>query len=72
LTAHTPSPRIHFNTAPLGNPASAGKLLRGFLLPVLTSRPGRLKAHLHAFPDLSHLGLNLKGMGVPDGWEADW
>ncbi len=37
-----------------------------------SSWPGRLKAHLHAFPDLSHLGLNLKGMGVPDGWEADW
>lgn len=32
----------------------------------------RMRAHLRAFPDLSHLGLNLIGMGVPDGWEADW
>ncbi len=34
--------------------------------------PERLKAHLLAFPDLSHLGLNLWGMGVPKEWEASW
>lgn len=37
-----------------------------------SSWPERMRAHLHAFPDLSHLGLNLAGMGVPEGWEADW
>lgn len=37
-----------------------------------SSWPDRMKAHLRAFPDLSHLGLNLAGMGVPDGWEAAW
>jgi hypothetical protein len=31
-----------------------------------------MKAHLRAFPDLSHLGLNLAGMGAHGGWEADW
>lgn len=34
--------------------------------------PSRMKAHLQAFPDLAHLGLNLAGMGAPSGWEADW
>ena len=46
-----------------------------YLLGVINPRsswPGRLKAHLQAFPDLSHLGLNLAGMGAPVGWEADW
>lgn len=37
-----------------------------------SSWPDRMKAHLRAFPGLSHLGLNLAGMGVPDGWEAAW
>jgi abortive infection bacteriophage resistance protein len=37
-----------------------------------SSWPERMRAHLRAFPDLSHLGLNLAGMGVPEGWEADW
>jgi len=33
----------------------------------------RMKAHLQEdFPDLDHLGLNLVGMGAPDGWEAMW
>jgi abortive infection bacteriophage resistance protein len=32
----------------------------------------RMKAHLRAFPDLSHLGLNLAGLGAHCGWEADW
>jgi hypothetical protein len=31
-----------------------------------------MKTQLHAFPDLQHLGLNLAGMGVPEGWEAQW
>ena len=31
----------------------------------------RLKAHLSEFPHLDHLGLNLFGMGIIDGWE-DW
>jgi abortive infection bacteriophage resistance protein len=31
----------------------------------------RLKTlSLDGFPDLGHVGLNLKGMGAPDGWEA--
>jgi abortive infection bacteriophage resistance protein len=45
------------------------------LLRVINPRstwPARLKAHLQAFPDLSHLGLNLAGMGAPDGWEQGW
>lgn len=37
-----------------------------------SSWPERMRAHFRAFPDLSHLGLNLAGMGVPDGWEVDW
>lgn len=36
-----------------------------------SSWPARMRAHLLAFPDLSHLGLNLAGMGVPDNWEQD-
>lgn len=35
-----------------------------------SSWPMRLKQHLQAFPDLSHPGLNLSGMGAPAGWEA--
>lgn len=34
--------------------------------------PERMKAHLLDFPDLSHLGLNRVGMGIPEGWEIDW
>ncbi|MCU7936882.1 MAG: Abi family protein [Candidatus Thiodiazotropha sp. (ex Dulcina madagascariensis)] len=34
--------------------------------------PDRMKIHLQTFPDLDHLGLNLAGMGVPEGWEAQW
>jgi abortive infection bacteriophage resistance protein len=38
-----------------------------------SSWPDRMKAHLlENFPDLNHLGLNLAGMGAPDGWENDW
>lgn len=37
-----------------------------------SSWPERVKAHLETFPDLDHLGLNLAGMGAPDGWEHDW
>lgn len=37
-----------------------------------SSWPDRMRAHLRAFPDLSHLGLNLAGMGVPEGWDTDW
>ena len=29
----------------------------------------RLKHLLQAFPDLAHVGLDLHGMGVIDGWE---
>jgi hypothetical protein len=30
----------------------------------------RLKQHLVGeFPDLSHLGITLQGMGVDEGWE---
>ncbi|HCV78581.1 Abi family protein [Pseudomonas oryzihabitans] len=32
----------------------------------------RIKAHLLSFPELSHLGLNIAGMGAQPGWEADW
>lgn len=32
----------------------------------------RMKAHLQAFPDLAHLGLNLAGMGAPADWQAHW
>lgn len=37
-----------------------------------SSWPERMKAHLHAFPELSHLGLNLAGMGAPLDWDATW
>lgn len=45
------------------------------LLGVINPRsrwPDRMKAHLQDFPDLSHLGLNVAGMGAHDGWEATW
>lgn len=34
----------------------------------------RMKCHLQGFPSLGldHLGLNLRGMGVPDSWENIW
>lgn len=32
----------------------------------------RMKGQLQSFPDLGHLGLNLAGMGAPEGWEAQW
>jgi len=38
-----------------------------------SSWPERMKTHLQEdFPDLDHLGLNLAGMGAPDGWEGEW
>ncbi len=37
-----------------------------------SSWPQRIKAHLLAFPDLEHIGLNLAGMGAPADWEAQW
>lgn len=37
-----------------------------------SSWPERMKAHLLAFPELSHVGLNLAGMGAYEGWEAGW
>lgn len=37
-----------------------------------SSWPQRMKAHLLAFPDLSHLGLNLAGMGATADWDARW
>lgn len=30
----------------------------------------RMQRHLTTFPDLAHLGLNLKGMGAIEGWDA--
>lgn len=35
---------------------------------VLASWPSRLIEHLESFPDLSHLGLSLSGMGAPPNW----
>lgn len=37
-----------------------------------SSWPTRMKAHLQTFPNLSHLGLNLSGMGVTKDWETQW
>ncbi|HIE4272004.1 TPA: Abi family protein [Pseudomonas aeruginosa] len=37
-----------------------------------SSWPERVKAHLRNFPQLTHLGLNLAGMGAPADWEAQW
>lgn len=37
-----------------------------------SSWPERMKTHLLAFPNLTHLGLNLAGMGAPNDWEAMW
>ncbi len=45
------------------------------LLGVINPRsgwPDRMKAHLQAFPDLGHLGLNLSGLGAPGGWDGEW
>lgn len=32
----------------------------------------RMQTHLEGFPDLEHVGLNLKGMGVIDNWKENW
>ena len=37
-----------------------------------SSWPARLKTHMESFPDLSHLGLNLAGMGAPADWQITW
>ncbi|MBI3283566.1 MAG: Abi family protein [Burkholderiales bacterium] len=45
------------------------------LLQVVNPRstwPPRMKSHLLAFPDLTHLGLNLAGMGAQAGWDTQW
>jgi abortive infection bacteriophage resistance protein len=45
------------------------------LLGVINPRsvwPERMKAHLRSFPDLSHLGLHLSGLGASAGWDNDW
>ncbi|MDO4709435.1 MAG: Abi family protein [Pseudomonadota bacterium] len=50
-------------------------MIAGHLLRVVnpqSSWPQRMKKHLQNFPDLSDVGLNLYGMGAPDGWEQIW
>ena len=37
-----------------------------------SSWPQRMKAHLLAFPDLEHLGLNLASMGAAADWKTQW
>ncbi|WP_298050437.1 Abi family protein [uncultured Paenalcaligenes sp.] len=37
-----------------------------------SSWPQRVQEHLMAFPDLSHLGLNLESMGAPVNWVESW
>ena len=37
-----------------------------------SSWPNRVKKHLHDFPVLDHLDLNLAGMGAPGDWVANW
>lgn len=37
-----------------------------------SSWPARMRNHLQSIPDLSHLGLNLAGMGAPVDWERHW
>lgn len=37
-----------------------------------SSWPERLRLHLDSFPELSHLGLNLAGMGAPPDWRDMW
>lgn len=37
-----------------------------------SSWPERMKEHLLDFPDLAHVGLNLKGSGAPEGWQQWW
>lgn len=34
--------------------------------------PERLRQHLRSFPELSHVGLSLSGMGAPTNWEDVW
>jgi abortive infection bacteriophage resistance protein len=37
-----------------------------------SSWPERMQTHLQNFPELSHLGLNLAGMGAPAHWAEHW
>jgi abortive infection bacteriophage resistance protein len=49
--------------------------ITGHLLHVVNPRStwsSRVKTHLNSFPDLSHLGLNLAGMGALEGWDVLW
>jgi abortive infection bacteriophage resistance protein len=34
--------------------------------------PQRVRKHLHTFPDLEHVGLNLSGSGAPADWDHLW
>jgi abortive infection bacteriophage resistance protein len=34
--------------------------------------PAKMKAQLLDFPDLTHIGLDLRGMGVTDDWVTKW
>lgn len=50
------------------------RVLRQLLVVInpTSSWPSRMKDHLESFPDLSHLGLNLAGMGASADWQASW
>lgn len=37
-----------------------------------SSWPSRMKIHLRDFPNLTHLGLNVAGMGAPVDWQTLW
>lgn len=37
-----------------------------------SSWPKRVKKHLLSFPNLLHLGLDLRSMGVSEDWATDW
>lgn len=37
-----------------------------------SSWPKAMRQHLHSFPNLAHLDLNLAGMGAPDHWDVAW
>lgn len=50
------------------------KIIRHLLIVInpRSSWPERMREHLQSFPDLSHFGLNLAGMGAPTDWDENW
>jgi len=72
LTKAAKAPKIDPNTAPLGDFASAEKLLRGFFIALATARLPSLQAHpfqTDSGPD--EINPEMPGDVVSDAW-ANW